>query len=236
MEISKGIEIIDLALYLKKQRTLVLSDFHIGYEESIAKQGVLVPRFQFNDTIERLKKIFRKAKPKTIVVNGDIKHEFGEISEQEWRDTLKLLDFLSKHCTNIILVRGNHDTILGPIAKKRNINCLLQYIVDDILIMHGDKLPEDYLLKGISKIIIAHEHPCVSLREESKVEKFKCFLKGKYKGRELMVLPSFNLVTEGTDVLREELLSPFLQKTLDNFEVWIIADKIYYFGKIKNLY
>jgi len=235
MEISKGIEIIDLALYLKKQKTLIVSDFHVGYEESIAKQGILVPRFQFEDTIKRLKEIFKKAKPKTIVVNGDLKHEFGEISEQEWRDTLKLLDFLLKNCLNLILVRGNHDTILGPIAKKRNINCLPQYLIDDILIMHGDKLPEDYVLKDVNKIIIAHEHPCISLKEESKVEKYKCFLKGSYKNKELIVQPSFNLVTEGTDVLREELLSPFLAQKLENFEVWIASDKTYYFGKIKDL-
>ncbi len=235
MEISKGIEIIDLALYLKKQKTLIVSDFHVGYEESIAKQGILVPRFQFEDTITRLKEIFKKAKPKTIVVNGDLKHEFGQISEQEWRDTLKLLDFLLKNCLNLILVRGNHDTILGPIAKKRNMNCLPQYLVDDILIMHGDKLPEDYVLKDVNKIIIAHEHPCISLKEESKVEKYKCFLKGSYKNKELIVQPSFNLVTEGTDVLREELLSPFLAHKLENFEVWIASDKTYYFGKIRDL-
>ncbi|MBW3012254.1 metallophosphoesterase [Candidatus Woesearchaeota archaeon] len=235
MEISKNIEIIDLTLYLKKQKILVFSDFHIGYEEAIAKQGILMPRFQFKDTMQRLENIFKRVKPKTIIVNGDIKHEFGDISEQEWRETLKLLDYLSKNSLNIILIKGNHDTILGPIAKKRNINILDQYFIDDILILHGNKLPEDSMLEGIKTIITGHEHPAITLKEGSKVEKFKCFLKGKYKGRTLIVQPSFNLVTEGTDVMSETLLSPFLQKSLDDFEVWVIADKEYYFGKIENL-
>jgi putative SbcD/Mre11-related phosphoesterase len=235
MEIKKEVEIIDLGLFLTKQKILVLADFHVGYEEAITKQGILMPRFQFKDTMQRLETIFKQVKPKTIVVNGDMKHEFGEISEQEWRETLKILDYLLKHCLNLILVRGNHDTILGPIAKKRNVNTLDQYLIDDILIMHGHKLPEDYMLKEINTIIIAHEHPCVALSDGSKVEKYKCFLKGKYKGKDLIVQPSFNLVTEGTDVLTENLLSPFLQHNLENFEVFVVADKTYNFGKIQNL-
>jgi metallophosphoesterase superfamily enzyme len=40
MEIHPGIEMVDLALYLKKQQALVLADLHIGFEEALAKQGV----------------------------------------------------------------------------------------------------------------------------------------------------------------------------------------------------
>jgi len=233
MEISKGIEIIDLALYLKKEKILILADFHIGYEEALAKQGFLIPRFQFKDISKRLENIFRKLKPEIIIINGDIKHEFGEISEQEWREALKLIDYLSKKCKKLILVRGNHDTILGPIAKKRNIDTALEYEINNILVIHGHKIPK--IDKKVKTIIIAHEHPCISLKEGPKIEKYKCFLKGKFKSKVLIVEPSFNLVTEGTNVLQEKLLSPFLQQNLDNFEVWLVSDKVYYFGKLKNL-
>ena len=53
MEISSGIEIIDLALYLKKEKILIIADTHIGYEEALNKQGMLVPRFQFKEIIKR---------------------------------------------------------------------------------------------------------------------------------------------------------------------------------------
>jgi len=140
MEIIKNIKIIDLALYLTKSKTLIIADSHIGFEESLNKQGILVPRFHFKDLIQRLEKILKKVKPDTIIINGDIKHELGTISEQEWRYTLRLIDFLGKHCSNLFLVRGNHDKILGPIAKKRNIDVVNQIIMDNILITHGDKL------------------------------------------------------------------------------------------------
>jgi putative SbcD/Mre11-related phosphoesterase len=241
MKIHPNIEIVDLGLFLIKQKTLVFSDFHIGFEEALNKQGVLLPRFQFKDMMLRLEKIVLAIKkPETIIINGDVKHEFGRISEQEWRESLKMIDFLSRHCSRLIMTRGNHDKVLGPIAKKRNIEIVDYFVADSILITHGDKiisrkqLKEDY--KKIKTIIIGHEHPAISLREGAKTEKYKCFLRGRHESRDLIVQPSFNLVTEGTDVSEEETLSPYLKgKRLKDFLVWIIADKVYEFGKVSNV-
>jgi len=237
MEITKDIQIIDLALYINKSNTLIIADTHIGYEEALNKQGILIPRFQFKEIIERLENILKKAtnnkktKLNQIIINGDIKHEFGTISEQEWRHTLRLLDFLAKHCKEIILIKGNHDTILGPIAEKRKVKVKDEHRIDNTLIIHGDKIPK----KLEKTIIIAHEHPAITLRDNLKTEKVKCFLKGKYKKNTLIVQPSFNFVTEGTDVLKEKLLSPFLKQNLKDFNCYVIADKIYNFGKLNNL-
>src|SRR3989338_3801483 len=262
MKISNNIEAIDLALYANNH--LILADFHIGYEEALNKQGLLVPRFQFEEIIKRLESIFLRLKNKSIekiIVNGDLKHEFGTISEQEWRLTLRLLDFLEKHCKEIILIKGNHDTILGPIAQKRNIKVLEHYLIhsqvsiikkasliknslkklnkkienNNILVIHGDKMPSKELLDGASTIIIGHEHPAVSIREGPRAELFKCYLVGKWKGKNLIAQPSFNLVVEGSDVLKEEILSPFLRQSLSSFDVFVVADKVYGFGKLEVL-
>lgn len=234
MEIAKGIEIIDLALYVKEQKILVLADIHIGYEEALNKQGVLVPRFQFKDVIKRLEKIVDKVKIKIIIINGDLKHEFGKISEQEWRETLKILDFLSQHCEKIVLIKGNHDTILGPIAGKRGVEIKEYFAFNSTFICHGNKIPKDKEFKNAKTAIIGHEHPAISFKQRP-TDKFKCFLKGKYKGKTLVVQPSLNLVTEGTDVTKESLLSPFLKHDLKNFEVWVVEDTVRYFGRLKGL-
>jgi len=229
-----SIEIVDLALYFDS--TLVIADVHIGYEEALNKQGILVPRLQFEDIVKKMDNIFnqlRNKKIERVIVNGDLKHEFGTISEQEWRNTLKFLDLLSKHCNEIILVKGNHDTILGPIAKKRNVKIVDKISVGKVLIAHGNKVPDT--LKNHDTIVIGHEHPAVSLKEGPRVEQFKCFLKGNYKGKNLIVQPSFNTIIGGTDVLRDSILSPFLKQNLNNFEVYIVEDKVYRFGKLKGL-
>ena len=224
MKIAKDIEVNDLSLYLVKEKTLVFADFHIGYEEALNKEGILIPRFQLKETLERLERIFlffkrNKKEINKIIINGDLKHEFGTISEQEWRDALKLLDFLNKYCKEIILIKGNHDTILGPIADKRSLKIVDFLKFEDVLIIHGDKINKhiENLIKKAKIIIISHEHPALSLKEGFRVELFKCFLKGKYKKKTLIVQPSFNLVTEGTDVSKEGLLSPFLHQALGSF-------------------
>lgn len=234
MEIQQGIEVIELALYF--DFTLVIADVHIGYEEALNKQGVLVPRVQFEEMAKRMERIFIGLKGKKVdrvVINGDLKHEFGTISEQEWRNTLKFLDLLGKHCKEIILIKGNHDTILGPIAKKRNVKIVENFSVGKVLIAHGDKIPGS--LDSYITIIIGHEHPAVSLKEGPRVEQFKCFLKGNYKGKGLIVQPSFNTMVEGTDILKDQILSPFLKQNIDNFEVYVVEDKVYEFGKLGKL-
>jgi len=222
-----------LALYLKKHKALVIADVHIGYEEALNKQGIMVPRQQFKDMIERIERITKGLDYGTVIILGDLKHEFGRISEQEWRETLKFLDrFKDK---KIILLKGNHDKILGPIADKRNVEVVESFSVDDIIFLHGDKIPETLDMGQAKTIIIGHEHPAVSIKEGERVERYKCFLVGKWKQKELIVLPSFNTLTEGTDVLREQLLSPFLKQDLSNFEVYVVSDKVYDFGKLKDL-
>jgi len=236
MKLNNNIEIIDLALYLVKEKTLVISDLHIGIEESLNKQGVLIPRSQFNDLLNKLKLILNKVEIKKIVFNGDLKHEFGEISKQEWNNILSLLDFLQDK--EIIIIKGNHDPILKPIANKRNLKLVDKYDIDDITILHGDKI-----LENLNKtIIIGHEHPAISLKKGIRQEKYSCFLKGKYKNKELIVMPSFNLLTHGTNVLKENLLSPFLDN-IENFEVFVLEpeedlnnlSKTLYFGKINDI-
>ncbi|MEK6834930.1 MAG: metallophosphoesterase [Nanoarchaeota archaeon] len=234
MKIHENIEIIDLALYLKNYKTLIISDLHLGIEESLNKQGILMPRFQFQDLISKLKLIFEKLDVKRIILNGDIKHEFGEISHQEWQNILKLFDFLKDK--EIIIIKGNHDPILKPISDKRNIKLVESYNLDDIAVMHGDKI-----LVNLGKIlIIGHEHPAISLKKGIRREKYSCFLKGKWKNKTLIVMPSFNLLTHGANVLNERLLSPYLNN-INNFEVFVLEpnenglSKALYFSKIKDI-
>lgn len=236
MKILPNIEIIDLAL--KIGDSLIIADTHIGYEEAINKQGILIPRFQFNEIIERLRNIFKvSGEINRFVINGDVKHEFGAISQTEWRHTLALLEFIEGYCNEIVIVRGNHDRIIGPIAKKMNVRILEHLIIQHkkqrFLILHGDKMPKK--LPRYDVIIIGHQHPAISLRDGVKTELYKCFLRGKYKNAKLIVLPSFCLVTEGTDILKGEILTDFLRQPLKNFNIYIVADKVYNFGRLLNL-
>jgi hypothetical protein len=234
MEIHPGIEMIDLALYLKEHKVLVIADLHIGFEEALAKQGVLVPRFQYKDMIDRLEQVFARIKPATIVLNGDLKHEFGAISKQEWKETMRLFDYFARKNVRVIVVKGNHDPNIGPITRKKGILVVDELLLDNIAIVHGDTPPKN---KNAKTIIMGHEHPAIGLRDKGRIERYKCFIKGKYKKNVLIVQPSFNPCVEGSDVKKGKVLSPLIKKVQD-FEVFVVDDerkKTLYFGKVKNL-
>jgi putative SbcD/Mre11-related phosphoesterase len=234
MKLTEDIQIKDLALWLKKEKTLVIADLHLGFEENLHRQGVLVPWFQFKEIKKRLEKIFSKTKPEKIIINGDLKHEFGSIPQQEWDEVKGIIDFLQKNSKELILVKGNHDKILGPIANYKKVKLKDSVTIRDTIIMHGHELSK--IPEKIKTIIIAHEHPALGLTDGTTTELYKCFLKGTYAGKTLIVQPSFCLATEGTDVLKENVLSPFLKQSLLEFEAWTILDKVRYFGKLKNLH
>ncbi len=234
LEILPGIEIAGLTLNLKKSKTLVFADLHLGFEEYLNKQGILVPRFQYSDIIQHLEKILKKTRPETIVINGDLKHEFGSISRQEWNEVLNFLDFLKDY--EIKLVKGNHDNILGPIADKKNVDVVPNYAVGSIYITHGNEIPDDKKFKESKIIIIAHDHVALGLRDETRTEKVKCFLLGKFRNKKLIAIPSLNFITEGVDVLQQKLLSPFMQQDLGDFRVFVVEkNEVMDFGRLDKL-
>ena len=242
--IAENMLIADLCLYLEKSRALVVADLHLGYEEMLNKQGIMIPRANYDEIKKRIERAFSELKAKrkkieVIIVNGDFKHEFGAPSQQEWKEVLDMLEFLQAHCGEIILIKGNHDNILGPIARWKGIKIVDEFFAEHekALIFHGDKAidetSENY--KNAETLIIAHEHCAVTLREGAKAEKYRCFLKGNYDGKILIAQPAISAIAEGSDVSKQIPLSPYLQSDLSEFEVFIVEDKVYYFGRLKNI-
>lgn len=223
------IQIVDLGLYLPNHKALIFGDLHIGFEEALNKQGVLVPKIMFKETVTRLQKILKAAKPELVIINGDIKHEFSRISRQEWDDVNKILDIISTHAKEIIIVKGNHDNILEPILKKRGIKLVPDYNLKDFFITHGNKVRKEP--KNTKIIVIGDVHPALGIKEGARMEKFKCFLFGRYKGKDLIIMPSINPASAGSDVERDKIASPYFNDAVD-LEAYVVADKVYYFGKI----
>ena len=141
-QLAPNVQAIDLCTYIEDIQALIISDIHIGFEESLERQGVLVPRFQFKDIINRLEWIFSETNIKRVMLNGDVKHEFSTISKQEWREVRRLVDYFKKKRVELIAVKGNHDTIFGPLARELGVTEVKEIRHKDILIVHGDYVPK----------------------------------------------------------------------------------------------
>lgn len=230
-----GAEIVDSALLIEDY--LIISDIHLGYEYALNREGFMIPRFQYKKIITRLKEIIDASNASKIIVNGDLKHEFGKISKQEWAEVMDFINFLKEHFDEIILIKGNHDNFTGFIAEKSGLEVYENYSVGNYNIMHGDKIPSDFEEMKGDTVVIGHEHPSIGLRSGERVEKVKCFLKGRVNDKKFIVMPSFNFITEGSDCLQQKTISPFLKDvSLADFEVFAVENfEVMNFGKIKNL-
>ncbi|HDN01802.1 MAG TPA: metallophosphoesterase [Candidatus Bathyarchaeota archaeon] len=230
--ITRGVRIVNGGgLYLEDVDTLLFSDLHIGYEQALEKMGVSIPRSQYGRIKKTILDGIESLNPSSIVILGDVKHEFGESTAQEWVETRDLLETLLGTGVKVSVVRGNHDNYLIPILRKLGVS---MYDPDQTIgryqFMHGHKPVE---LRG-EVVIMGHEHPVFAVRDEIGVKvRFKAYMYGKVSGRLLIVLPAVNPISTGTEintVPREDFLSPILKSlSLEDFKALVC-----YGGKVYN--
>ncbi|MFH1358903.1 MAG: metallophosphoesterase [archaeon] len=264
------------------EKVLVLGDLHIGYEEYITRAAIL-PNIQLKEIFNDLNEIFErldreKIELREIIILGDLKHEFGSILDTEWRDGIKLIDYLKgkvsldKKTGKIVFIKGNHDTIFEPIARKRGIELKDYYKIKVngryVWFLHGDKLfkqlfkqPDRQTDNKTNRqmfrqtnskkdiLVLGHLHPSITLADNYKKERYKCFLYGNYKGFLVYILPSFSFVSFGYNLskinerksnkkAKKEFYFIINNKSLKKFNVVVYNDqenKEYNFGKLGKL-
>ena len=245
MAIKKRYEFIGKTLFFPKEKILAFGDLHLGFEIYLRKSGLNLPLKQFNTVELEITKTIMHIRAKygginKIILLGDLKQNFG-FHVDEKNELLKLLRHLMKFVPeqNIIFIRGNHE------LNDKNQKYQDYYIEKDLAFVHGHKdFPEIYD-KKINMIIMGHLHPGVTLRDEMKIrnEKYKCFLVGKYKKKEFVIVPSFLEFTEGIaanelDEMMDNHFSIVPNEQLSNFEVFVVQDlgtNALDFGKLKSL-
>lgn len=217
---------------LKLEETLVLADLHVGYAAQLRADGIHVPTNEANTLLKKLKALLEKTNPKQVVINGDLKHSFGRISDDEWRTIKEVRRVIEEHA-QLILIKGNHDPLLQTIADELELEVQQQYTLGETLIIHGDEKPTN--LEGITRIIIGHQHPAIRIGNSIRTELVKCYLIGTYEKRELIILPSYFDLQEGSDVLQEKPISPLI-KTFNDFEVHaLIGEETLHYGTVEDV-
>jgi hypothetical protein len=240
---KKDFIFLSKTLFFPKQGILVIGDLHLGYDSMIKEQGINLSFDQLEETKKELEIILKRIKAiytlKKIILLGDMKHHF-QFQKQEISDLKNFLRFLEKYLTkeSIILIKGNHDTFTLKDYTLKDF-----YIEDSLAFTHGEiSFPELFNNKNIKTIITSHIHPAVLIKDKINVkkEKYKCFLVGKYKKKQLIVLPSFFSIIEGSEISEYKKGEKYQQivskEKLKSFETYVVGrDNVYPFGKYGKL-
>jgi len=149
----------------RKEKVVVVGDLHIGWEVSLAQQGIHVPS-QTAKMLQRLKSIVQEEQPSRLVMLGDVKHSVTGAELEEWRDVPEFFEQLMKLVPSIQVIMGNHDGNLEPLTPSK-IELLASSGISlwgKFGLLHGHAWPTPEIL-GCQTLILGHLHPAVTLRD-----------------------------------------------------------------------
>jgi len=154
-----------LLLRHSNERIVVIGDLHIGWEVTLAQQGIHIPS-QTSKMLSRLRGIIEKEKPTKLTILGDVKHSVTAAELEEWRDVPEFFEALLKVVPSVQVILGNHDGNLEPLTPSR-IELIPPTGValgNKFGLFHGHAWPAPAIL-GCRTLILGHLHPAVTLRD-----------------------------------------------------------------------
>jgi putative SbcD/Mre11-related phosphoesterase len=193
----------DRATYLPGPDTLVLTDLHVGLD---ATSNVEFPMGERANLTDRLGALLDRFDPETVVLGGDLLHAFEYVPDGVPETVAALCGVVARANTDLVVVRGNHDTMLDALGA--DFDAVSEYrLDDDTVVCHGDVEPDT----DADRYVVGHDHPAIEIEGRRR----PCYLLGDgvYHRADVLVLPAFNRLAAGTVVNGadgRDLLSPLV--------------------------
>ncbi|RQO31140.1 phosphoesterase [Taibaiella sp. KBW10] len=176
------------ALFWEQEKTLILSDLHLGKAAHFRKNGIALPGQLALQDLSRLDTLIRHYDAAKIIIVGDLIHA-GANKEVHLFTTLR-----QQHPQRtFILIRGNHDRI-----SEQHLNDIgIDQVFEEHTIHKLSFAHQPSSLNG-KFVISGHIHPGVVLMLQAKKRmRFPCYLVNEHQ----LILPAFSRFT-GLDTSR----------------------------------
>ena len=193
------IEYLNGAAYFPETGACAVSDVHIGIEGALQAEGFGMPLDEDKELLKKFKSVVQRFSPKTMVLDGDVLHEFHKLRKNTKKSFDRIMMALLSSVDEVVLITGSHDKMLD--AALQDVDGLRSeqfYVAGEVMFAHGDAIPERANDQDIKLIVIGHEHPTLDIE----MKKEPCFLYGKnaWRGKDILVLPAFNPLCAGTSI------------------------------------
>lgn len=187
------------AVWLPAERTLVVSDLHLGYAWEARRRGQLLPLGDPESCGRRLLALAAEYQPEHLVVLGDVIH--GPAGRDPLEEAFAgWLPTLAARC-RVTFVLGNHDTHLPALVQQRSlpVDLCLSLTVGRWTLCHGHQRVE----KTAERWMLGHEHPCLEVGDGlASRARVPCFLDGPAG----LILPVFSEWAAGCPLGQNDLL------------------------------
>jgi len=156
------------ALFWEEEKTLVVSDVHLGKSGHFRKHGIAVPQQVNSGNLDRLSLLISQTRPNRLIFLGDL---FHSDYNREWSEFVRWRWNYSE--LTFCLTTGNHDILNRQQYEALDLVLTEQLIHPPFLFRHE---PVTDLFENELYPVCGHIHPAVTLRG---------------KGRQTMTLPCF---------------------------------------------
>ncbi|QTV05517.1 ligase-associated DNA damage response endonuclease PdeM [Faecalibacter bovis] len=185
-EVKLGLENLILtnqrAMFWPKEKSLILSDLHLGKTAHFRKHGIALPSNLINVDLQRLSNLINHFSAQKLIIVGDFLHA-GKNSEFEtfknWKSQFKTLQ--------IELIKGNHDRISNEYFKDLGILNIHSILKMDTLLFSHEEVVVDKAF-----VISGHIHPgaCIKMTTRNTI-KLPCYVVDQNQ----LILPAFSSFT-----------------------------------------
>ncbi|MGA0599950.1 ligase-associated DNA damage response endonuclease PdeM [Caulobacter sp. KR2-114] len=174
------------ALWLERERALVVADLHLEKGSSFARRGQMLPPYDTRETLDRLEAEVRSLAPRAVVLLGDTFHDRDAETRLAGDDAGRLAALAAGRA--LVWVVGNHDED-GPAVLPGEV--LADLSLAGLALIHQPT-------GGPARAEVAgHLHPCARVAGKSASVRRRCFV----TDGERLVLPAFGAYAGGLNVL-----------------------------------
>lgn len=171
------------ALYWEKEKTLVVSDLHIGKTAHFRKAGIPISSAILHNDLKRLQSLIDHFAVQTILVVGDLFHAENNTDIDQFQSFIK-----NNSSVSFELIKGNHDRLKDSIYEAMGIVIFKTHKdVGAFRFVHDEHHCGDQIF-----CISGHIHPGVTIKGRGKVFiKLPCFEVSEQR----LILPAFSEFT-----------------------------------------
>ena len=173
------------ALWLERERALVVADMHLEKGSAYAARGQLLPPYDTRDALVRLQAEAQALGPRLIVLLGDAFHDREAEARLSPEDVERL--FALARGRTLVWVVGNHDP--APPAR-------LPGEAADTLELEGLVLRHEPTPGTASREAAGHLHPCARITAGGRSVRRRCFV----TDGERLILPAFGAYAGGLNI------------------------------------
>ncbi|MGA2664083.1 MAG: metallophosphoesterase [Nitrososphaerales archaeon] len=151
----------------QEERTILISDLHLGLEKEMARKGFRIPPYS-NKIMDRVNALAERYMANRIIVLGDVKHSIGKVEDVDWSILPWFFETLLDVFASVEVVPGNHDggirSLLPSRVKVHPSDGMTIGTEEKVGVTHGHSWPSREVI-ACGRMVMGHSHFRYEMRD-----------------------------------------------------------------------